>query len=536
MRPVFLELSKRIKTRIIMLEKELLQQLAAQFASLDATYTLALTTGKAPIEGDDNFREFLTDLASASPKVQYTEAVGEGGTSFALLRNGEATGVVFRGIPGGHEFISLLRAIFNADGKGQNFPDEALLSRIKALKGPIALTTYMSLDCTNCPDVVQALNIVALYNPHVTHTIVDGALHEDEVNALHIQGVPTVVADGKTLHVGRGGLGELLGKLEEKYGSAPIDTAPQHHEFDVLVVGGGPGGVAAAVYSARKGLNVGIVSENIGGQVKETVGIENLISVPKTTGSELASALRTHAADYPIGIFENRRVESTDLSGSSKTLTATGGETFSAPQVIIATGAKWRKLGVPGEADYIGKGVAFCPHCDGPLFKDKHVAVIGGGNSGIEAAIDLAGICSKITVVEFLDELKADSVLQDKLRSLPNVTVLTSTQTTEVVGNGTRVTALTLKDRKTEQTSTLELDGVFVQIGLVPSTEAFREQLETNRIGEIIIDDHNRASLPGVYAAGDCSSVPYNQIIISMGEGAKAALAAFEDRMRGGVA
>ena len=300
----------------------------------------------------------------------------------------------------------------------------------------------------------------------------------------------------------------------------------------MIVAGGGPAGSAAAIYSARKGLNVAVIAERIGGQVKETVGIENLISVPSTIGSQLADNLKTHMSQYPIDLLEHRQIEKIELDGKDKVLTAKGGERFSAPAVIVATGASWRKLNVPSEAEYIGRGVAFCPHCDGPFYKGKQVAVVGGGNSGIEAAIDLAGICSKVTVLEFMDELKADQV---KLKSLPNVEVLVHSQTTEVVGNGDKVTGIRVKDRKTEEERVISLDGIFVQIGLVANSGIFRDVVEVNRPGEIVIDAHCRTNVPGIYAAGDVSTVPYKQIIIAMGEGAKAALAAFEDRMRGEI-
>ena len=300
-----------------------------------------------------------------------------------------------------------------------------------------------------------------------------------------------------------------------------------------MVLGGGPAGSSAAIYSARKGLKVGVVAGRIGGQVKETVGIENLISVPQTTGAQLANDLRSHMKHYPIELFEERNIEKASLIGNNKEITVKGGETFSAPAVIIATGASWRRLGVPGEAEYIGRGVAFCPHCDGPFYAGKHVAVVGGGNSGIEAAIDLAGICSKVTVFEFLDTLKADQVLQEKARSLPNVEIFTSMQTTQVIGNGEKVTALRAKNRQSGHEQEYPLDGIFVQIGLAANSLPFRDELETTRIGEIQIDSHCRTSLPGVYAAGDVSNVPYKQIIIAMGEGAKAALSAFDDRVRG---
>ena len=519
-----------------MLETSILQQVTEIFRNLEADYTFRIS--QSPLrEESSRLIEFLNDFATTSSHLKVEIHPADGDTlAFTLLKNGEETGITFRGIPNGHEFTSLLLAVLNADGKGKNLPDEGVARRVRALKGDIRLQTYVSLTCTNCPDVVQTLNIFALLNPNIRHEMVDGALFQSEVDKLGVQAVPAVFAEGKMLHVGRGSLGELLEKLEAAYPSSGEteneDIAPIHRTFDVVVLGGGPAGASAAIYSARKGLKVAMVAERIGGQVKETVGIENLISVPYTTGSQLADNLRTHLTHYPIELFENRRIESTDFQGKEKRVTVKGGEVFSAPAVIIATGAGWRRLNVEGEAEYIGRGVAFCPHCDGPFYAGKEVAVVGGGNSGIEAAIDLAGICKKVTVIEFMDSLKADQVLQDKARSLPNVDILTSTQTTKVVGNGDKVTALQLKNRQTEELHELALDGVFVQIGLSANSQPFAE-LEKTRIGEIVIDAHCRTNLPGVYAAGDVSSVPYKQIIIAMGEGAKAALTAFDDRVRG---
>lgn len=519
-----------------MLDTAILQQVTDIFRALEADYTLV---ARCSASRDERAQlvEFLTDFATTSPRLSVEQHAADGDTlEFALLKNGEATGVTFRGIPNGHEFTSLLLAILNADGKGKNLPDEGIARRIRALGGDIHLQTYVSLTCTNCPDVVQTLNIFALLNPNISHEMVDGALFQSEVDAKGVQAVPAVFADGKMLHVGRGSLGELLEKLEANYPSVPqansISDAPITRSFDVVVLGGGPAGASAAIYSARKGLRVAILAERIGGQVKETVGIENMISIPYTTGSELADNLRTHLTHYPIELFENRRIETTELQGAEKRVVVTGGEIFTAPAVIIATGAGWRRLNVEGEAEYIGRGVAFCPHCDGPFYAGKSVAVVGGGNSGIEAAIDLAGICKRVTVIEFMDELKADKVLQDKVRSLPNVDIMLSTQTTKVVGNGDKLTALQLKERHTGEERELALDGVFVQIGLSANSAPFAE-LEKTRIGEIIIDAHCRTNIAGVYAAGDVSSVPYKQIIIAMGEGAKAALTAFDDRVRG---
>lgn len=514
-----------------MLEPALKEQLKGIFASLNSSYTFHAQVAPSH-ESRTELLELLGDVASTSERIDLQTSEGERLT-FSILKDGRPTGISFRGVPNGHEFTSLLLAILNLDGKGKNFPDEGICHRVKALKGPIRLTTYVSLTCTNCPDVVQALNAMTTLNPQITHEMVDGALYQEEVDALHIQGVPAVFADGKLLHVGRGEFGELLAKLETQYGIEESAAQQPAKNYDVIVVGGGPAGSSAAIYSARKGLKVAVVAERIGGQVKETVGIENLISVPETTGTVLADNLRTHLGCYPIDILEHRRVESVEILEETKAITTSAGEQLLAPAVIIATGASWRKLNVPGEADYLGKGVAFCPHCDGPFYKGKHVAVVGGGNSGIEAAIDLAGICAKVTVFEFMDELKADRVLQERLRSLPNVEVFCHSQTTEVVGNGEKLTALRIKDRKTDEERLVSLDGVFVQIGLSANSGPFASVVETNRVGEIVIDTHCRTNVPGLYAAGDVSTVPYKQIIISMGEGAKAALAAFDDRIRG---
>lgn len=516
-----------------MLDASLKEQVRSIFSGLKADYMFDMEVAPQH-ESRGELVELLGEVASCSDRIACRERPGEG-LRFSLLRNGEPTGISFRAVPTGHEFSSLLLAVLNADGQGKNFPDRSVCDRVRALNGPIRLTTYVSLTCTNCPDVVQALNAMATLNPGVEHETVDGAIHQAEVAALNVQGVPSVFADGELLHVGRGDFGELLAKLEARYGIDAAGIEAVERRFDVVVLGGGPAGVSAAIYSARKGLSVALVAERIGGQVNETVGIENLISVPQTTGQQLANDLLTHINDYPVDILEHRRVDKVELDGSAKLLTTSTGERFSAPALIVATGASWRKLNVPGEADYIGKGVAFCPHCDGPFYKGKHVAVVGGGNSGIEAAIDLAGICSKVTVLEFMDELKADQVLQEKAKSLPNVEVFLHSQSLEVLGNGDKVTGLRVKDRKTDAERVIDLDGIFVQIGLAANSGVFRDVVETNKPGEIVIDAHCRTNVPGIYAAGDVSTVPYKQIIIAMGEGAKAALSAFEDRMRGSI-
>lgn len=516
-----------------MLDSNILNQVRDILSNLDADFTLSASVSPSREEATE-LSEFLCDFASTSQKltVAYNE-VADDTLEFTILKDGASTGVTFRGIPNGHEFTSLLLAILNADGKGKNLPDEAIVRRIKALAGRVKLQTYVSLACTNCPDIVQALNIMSIINPSLSHEMIDGALFQEEADAMKIQSVPTVYANGKILHVGRGTLGRLLEKLEAEVGvTTDLQTEVVTHHYDVVIAGGGPSGASAAIYLARKGLKVAVVAENVGGQVTETVAIENLISVPHTTGAQLTNSLRTHINDYPIDIFENRRIASADLQGTDKTVIVVGGETFISKAVIIATGAGWRKLNVPGEDDYIGRGVAFCPHCDGPLYAGRHVAVIGGGNSGIEAAIDLAGICSKVTVIEIDDTLRADQVLQTKARRLANVEIFTSSQTTQVIGNGEKVVAIEVKDRLRDKLRRIDLDGVFVQIGLKANSAPFADQLKTTPIGEIVIDTYCRTSLPGVYAAGDVSNVPFKQIIISMGEGAKAALSAFDDIIR----
>ena len=515
-----------------MLDISLKEQVKTIFQNLSSFFTLDIYVNKSN-ESREELIELISDLASCSDKIDYKINSGEN-LEFYILKNGVKTGIKFRAVPNGHEFSTLLLAILNCDGKGKNFPDNFIQDRVKNLNGRIKLKTYISLTCTNCPDVVQNLNLMTIINPNLSHEIIDGAINQEEVNELKVQGVPAVFADEKFIHSGKADFGELLDKLESKYGTKNhVISNPETKEYEVLVIGGGPAGVSSAIYSARKGLNVAIVANRIGGQVKETVGIENVISIPHTTGSKLSENLKNHLQEYPIDIFENRTVEKLELEGNNKIVFLKGGEIFKTSALIIATGASWKQLNVEGESKYIGKGVAFCPHCDGPFYKNKHVAVVGGGNSGIEAAIDLAGICSKITVLEFMDELKADRILQEKLNSLPNIDTYLGSQTLEVIGDNDKVIGIKVKNRKTEEEQIIDLDGIFVQIGLVPNSSVFKNIVKTNSRGEIEIDTFCRTNIPGIYAAGDVSSVPYKQIIISMGEGAKAALSAFEDKIRG---
>lgn len=514
-----------------MLDQSLKDQISSLFASLHSDYLIRIQVSSTHTSRQE-LVDLLQDVSACSPNVSCVEEVGDQ-LQFTIEKDGVAASYIFKAVPNGHEFTSLLLAILNMEGIGRNLPDDAITARIKALKGKINLKSYISLTCTNCPDIVQSLNVLSILNPSITHEIIDGEIHQEEVNELNIQAVPTVYADGELLHVGRSSLGELLSKLEEKYGFDEIPVTGEIKSFDVIVAGGGPAGVAAAIYSARKGFNVAIVAEHIGGQVTETVGIENMVSIPKTTGKELSADMLKHLNDYPVEVLTNRKITEVKLIDGHKHVITALGETLVAPALILATGASWRRLNVPGESQYIGSGVAFCTHCDGPFYKDKKVAVIGGGNSGLEAAIDLSGIASEVTVLEYLDELKGDQILQDKLKSLPNVKIITGAETLAVKGDGAKVNGLDFKYRSDGISSSVDLDGVFVQIGLKPNSDIFRDFVAVNRYGEIEIDQHCRTNIPGVYAAGDVTTVPYKQIIIAMGEGSKAALSAFEDKIKG---
>jgi alkyl hydroperoxide reductase subunit F len=503
------------------------------FGSLEASFKLVVLPSTH--EKQEELLELARAVAATSPKI---DAVIEGETVpyvfMALHKNGAPTGVSFRGIPAGHEFTSLVIAILNADGKGKQ-PDAGVRARVAALKGPAKLRTYVSLSCTNCPDVVQALNLVAFLHPEITHELVDGELAVEEVEKLGLQGVPAVFAGDKLIHVGRGTFAELVELLENELGRVESASPGVVHKYDVVVVGGGPAGSSAAIYSARKGLRTAIVAQKFGGQLQETLGIENLIGTNYTQGPKLSSDLEKHVRAYPIELLEHRRVERV-VDGAEKELIVQGGERIHAGALIIATGAKWRELGVPGEKEHLGRGVAFCPHCDGPFYKDRPIAVVGGGNSGVEAAIDLAGICSHVTLLEFADELKADAVLIENLKAKGNVTIITHARTTEIVGDGSKVSALRYEDRKSKELREIALEGVFVQIGLSPNSKLVSELVELNRFGEIVIDGRGRTSVPGIYAAGDVTTVPFKQIVVAMGEGAKAALTAFEDRIRASAA
>ena len=512
-----------------MLDQDIKNQLSEVFAKLNQTIELVHHQGSS--EAHLELLQMLEDIASCSPKIKVRNSGSVSASpSFHLATQGRPNGIFFRGIPGGHEFTSLILAILNSDGQGK-MPDPGLALRIKNLKGPIRIKTYISLTCENCPEVVQALNQMALLHPDFHHEMVDGSYAPDEISKLNIQGVPSLIHESKLLHSGRIHFLDLLSKLETEFGSQNKNESNSNSDlghYDVVVVGGGPAGVSAAIYSVRKGLKTALLAERMGGQVQDTKGIENLVSVLYTEGPKLSEDLQKHLASYPVQILERRRVKHI---GKDRHILLEGGEHLSADAVIVATGAKWRELGVPGEKEYVGRGVAYCPHCDGPFYKNKKIAVIGGGNSGIEAAIDLAGIAGNVVVLEFADSLKADQVLIDKLKSLNNTSIITSAKSTELIGDGQKIIALEYLDRKTEKLNRLEIDGVFIQIGLLPNSSFIRETVELSKFGEIITDLKGHTNVPGIYAAGDVTTIPFKQIIIAMGEGAKVALTAFEDRM-----
>jgi len=453
--------------------------------------------------------------------------------SFSIACPGAAARISFAGVPMGHEFTSLVLALLHTGGHPPKVEAD-LIEQIRAIEGEFHFETYVSLSCHNCPDVVQALNLMAALNPGISHTMIDGILFKSEVKQLKVMAVPTVYLNGEPFGQGRMTLEEILVKVDAGASAREARKISEKAAFDVLVVGGGPAGAAAAIYAARKGVRTGVVAERFGGQMLDTQAIENFISVKEADGVKMASALEEHVRQYQVEIMNLQRAEALKPSqdGGIEVHLASGA-VLRSRAVIVSTGARWREMNVPGEKEYRGRGVAYCPHCDGPLFKGKRVAVIGGGNSGVEAAIDLAGVVAHVTLIEFDSVLRADAVLQMKLYSLPNVVVLTHVLATEVLGDGEAVNRLTYKDRASGELHGLELEGIFVQIGLLPNTDWLKGTLALTPQGEIQIDTRCQTSLPGVFAAGDCTTVPYKQIVIAMGEGAKASLAAFEYLIRG---
>jgi len=478
--------------------------------------------------------DLLVEIAGLSNLITFSaEGTDARRPSFSLNRPGSDISLRFAGIPMGHEFTSLVLALLQVGGHPSKASVE-VIEQIQALEGEFTFETYFSLSCQNCPDVVQALNLMAVLNPNVRHVAIDGALFQDEVESRKIMAVPSVYLNGEAFGQGRMGLEEILGKIDTSAGARQAEKINAKDAFDVLVVGGGPAGAAAAIYAARKGIRTGVAAERFGGQVLDTLAIENFISVQETEGPKLATALEEHVKQYDVDIMNLQRGEALipATDGGLHEVRLAGGASLKAKTVILATGARWREMNVPGEQEYRGRGVAYCPHCDGPLFKGKRVAVIGGGNSGVEAAIDLAGIVAQVTLIEFDSQLRADAVLQRKLHSLPNVKVITSALTTEVLGNGEKVSGLRYKDRTTDQQHEVALEGIFVQIGLLPNTDWLKGTVELSPRGEIIVDAKGQTSIPGVFAAGDVTTVPYKQIVIAVGEGAKASLAAFDHLIR----
>lgn len=480
-------------------------------------------------------RELLSEIQQTSDKVTLSELSDsdERKPSFSINRVGTDIGVTFAGIPMGHEFTSLVLALLHVGGHPIKL-DEAVIEQIRNLDGDYQFETYFSLSCQNCPDVVQALNMMSVINPRIRHVAIDGALNQKEVEARQIMSVPTMFLNGEVFGQGRSSVEEILAKLDTGAASRKAEELSAKERFDVLIVGGGPAGAAAAVYAARKGIRTGVVAERFGGQVLDTMAIENFISVTETEGPRFAAALEQHVKAYDVDIMNLQQAESL-TAGKSIEVKLANGAVLQSRSVILATGARWREINVPGEREYRNSGVAYCPHCDGPLFKGKRVAVIGGGNSGVEAAIDLAGLVSHVTLIEYGDAMRADAVLQRKLKSLSNVTIITSAQTTEIHGDGNKVNGLSYKDRVSGEMHRVELEGVFVQIGLVPNTEWLKGTVALSKHGEIEIDERGGTSLPGVFAAGDCTTVPFKQIIISAGDGAKAALSAFDYLIRSSV-
>ncbi len=482
--------------------------------------------------------ELLNTLVALSAQItlEVRRDSSERTPSFALTTPGQDIHLAFAGLPMGHEFTSLVLALLQVGGHPSKATAE-LIEQVQGLEGELKFETYFSLSCQNCPDVVQALNLAAVLNPRIQHVAIDGGLFPAEVEARQIMSVPTVYLNGEMFDQGRMTLEQIVAKLDTGSAKRDAEKIAAKAPFDVLVIGGGPAGAAAAIYAARKGIRTGVAAERFGGQVLDTMAIENFISVKETEGPKLATALEQHVREYEVDIMNLQRGTALTPAGNDGLvgITLENGAVLKSRTVILSTGARWRQMNVPGEDQYRNKGVAYCPHCDGPLFKGKRVAVVGGGNSGVEAAIDLAGLVSHVTLLEFDDKLRADEVLQKKLRSLGNVTIITSALTQEVLGDGQKVTGLVYKDRVGGDAHRIELEGIFVQIGLLPNTEWLKGLVALSPRGEIVIDDRGQTSVPGVFAAGDCTTVPYKQIIIAMGAGSTAALSAFDHLIRTSV-
>ncbi len=516
-----------------MLDPALSQQLASHLQLVQRPVELVASLDDSP--KSDELLELLEEVAGLSEHLSVVRRDDDARRpSFAITRAGTDVSVRFAGLPLGHELTSFVLALLQVGGHPPNVPEE-VAERVQALEGEFHFETFLSLSCQNCPDVVQALNAMSVLNPRLTHVAIDGALFQDEVEERGVMAVPTVFLDGEPFDQGRMTLEQILARLDTSSVEKAAEAIEGKEAFDVLVVGAGPGGTSAAVYAARKGIRTGVVAERIGGQVLDTMGIENFISVPYTEGPKFAAQLEQHLSEYDVDVMDLQRatrlLPATE-PGGLHTVELESGALVRGRTVVLASGARWRHLGVPGEQEYRNKGVTYCPHCDGPLFRGKRVAVVGGGNSGVEAAIDLAGVVAHVTLLEFEGALRADDVLQRKLRSLPNVDVVLNAATTEVLGDGSKVTGLRYDDRESGQSRDLDLEGVFVQIGLLPNTEWLEGAVELTDRKEVVVDERGATSVPGVYAAGDCTTVPYKQIVTAMGTGSVSALSAFDHLIR----
>lgn len=509
------------------LDANIKAQLNQYLALLEGDIVLKISAGDDAVSLE--MRNLVDEIASMSPRISVENAKLNRTPSFEVNRPNGASGITFAGVPLGHEFTSLVLALLQVSGRKPKI-DDALIDAIKNIQGNFNFETYVSLTCHNCPDVVQALNTMAALNPNITHTMIEGGAFQNEVEERQIMAVPNVFLNGEFFESGRVTLEEIIAKIDTGAAARDAEILNKKEPFDVLILGGGPAGAAASIYAARKGIRTGIVAERFGGQVMDTLGIENFIATKYTEGPKLAAQLEEHVKEYDVDIMNLQTAKSVRKNEMVE-VELENGAVLKTKALIVATGARWRNVNVPGEKEYKNKGVAYCPHCDGPLFKGKDVAVIGGGNSGIEAAIDLAGVVRHVTVLEFMPELKADAVLQERLYSLPNVTVHKNVQTKEITGTDV-VNGISFIDRATQKETHVPLDGVFVQIGLVPNTEFIGDLVERSKFGEIIVDGHGATNVKGVFAAGDCTNSVYKQIIIAMGSGANAALGAFDYLIR----
>jgi alkyl hydroperoxide reductase subunit F len=516
-----------------MLDNDLKEQLRAYLERV--THPIELVASLDDSATSQELLGLLRDIESLSPQVSLRTNGNEARKpSFAINRIGTDVGVRFAGIPLGHEFTSLVLALLQVGGHPPKVAPD-VIEQVRNLEGEYVFETFMSLSCHSCPDTVQALNLMSVLNPNIKHVAIDGALFQDEVNERQVMAVPTVFLNGQPFDQGRMTIEQITARLDSNAAQRDAEKLNAKAPFEVLVVGGGPAGAAAAIYAARKGIRTGVAAERFGGQVLDTMAIENFISVTYTEGPKLAASLEQHVHEYDVDVMNLQRAEQlipAQSEGGLIEVRLASGASLKAKTVILSTGARWRNMNVPGEQEYRNKGVTYCPHCDGPLFKGKRVAVIGGGNSGVEAAIDLAGIVEHVTLLEFDGKLRADEVLQRKLRSLPNVKVIVSAQTTEVLGDGSKVTGLAYTDRTSGQSQHVALEGVFVQIGLLPNTEWLKGTVKLSPRGEIEVDARGETSIPGVFAAGDATTTPFKQIVIAMGEGAKASLSAFDYLIR----